>query len=167
MYIISPQGKKALVTLEGYRLSVYKDAALKLTIGVGHLLTPTELSSGNLDATGEPFGPGISRDDVEKIFDKDTARFESGVNEQLDGARLYQYEFDALACWAYNVGLGACRSSTLLRAIHQGKHQLVPNELRKWTRAGGKILAGLVNRREAEISIWTNGDYDVERFLHA
>lgn len=57
----------------------------------------------------------------------------------------------ALTDFAYNLGLGKLRSSTLLRCVLAGRWDLVPAELRKWVLAGGKRQRGLVLRREAEI----------------
>lgn len=57
----------------------------------------------------------------------------------------------AIADFALNEGAGRLKGSTLRRKINAGEWGDVPAELRKWTRAGGKVLKGLVLRREAEI----------------
>lgn len=56
----------------------------------------------------------------------------------------------ALTDFAYNLGTGALRASTLRRRVLAGRWDLVPGELRKWVRGGGRVLPGLVARREAE-----------------
>lgn len=56
----------------------------------------------------------------------------------------------ALVSWTYNVGVGAACSSTLVRLANTGNLQAACDQLLRWTRAGGKVVSGLVNRRKAE-----------------
>lgn len=56
----------------------------------------------------------------------------------------------AITDFAYNLGTGALRSSTLRKRINAGRWGDVPGELRKWVRGGGRVLPGLVKRRAAE-----------------
>lgn len=59
----------------------------------------------------------------------------------------------AIIDWTYNLGSGRLRTSTLRKRINAGKWDSVPAELRKWTIGGGRVLKGLVARREAEIEL--------------
>jgi len=59
----------------------------------------------------------------------------------------------AITDFAFNLGVGRLAASTLRRKINAGDWEAVPDELRKWTRGGGKVLRGLVARREAEIAL--------------
>jgi lysozyme len=59
----------------------------------------------------------------------------------------------ALIDFAFNLGVGRLKSSTLRKRVNAGDWDSVPAELRKWTRGGGKVLRGLVIRREAEIAL--------------
>lgn len=63
----------------------------------------------------------------------------------------------ALYSFAYNVGAGAFRQSTLLKKINAGDTVGACNELRRWTYAGGKQWKGLMNRREIErdVCLWS------------
>lgn len=56
----------------------------------------------------------------------------------------------AIIDFTFNLGAGNLQASTLRRRINAGRWEDVPDELRKWNRGGGKVLAGLVKRREAE-----------------
>lgn len=56
----------------------------------------------------------------------------------------------ALVDFAFNLGNGALAASTLRRRVNEGRWEDVPNELRKWVRGGGRVLTGLVRRRDAE-----------------
>lgn len=59
----------------------------------------------------------------------------------------------AITDFAYNLGIGQLRASTLRRRINADRWEDVPDELRKWVRGGGRVLLGLVRRREAEIDL--------------
>lgn len=59
----------------------------------------------------------------------------------------------AIIDFTFNLGAGKLTSSTLRKRINAGRWADVPSELRKWTRGGGKVLAGLAKRREAEVSL--------------
>ncbi len=63
---------------------------------------------------------------------------------------LTDNRFGALVSFAYNIGGGAFKKSTLLRKLNAGDYSAVPGELAKWCRGGGKVLAGLEARRKAE-----------------
>ena len=58
----------------------------------------------------------------------------------------------ALIDFAFNLGAGNLRVSTLRKCVNAGEWVLVPTELRKWSKAGGRVLKGLAARREAEIA---------------
>jgi len=59
----------------------------------------------------------------------------------------------ALIDFAFNLGSGRLKSSTLRKRVNAGDWESVPNELRKWNKAGGRVLRGLTIRREAEIAL--------------
>jgi lysozyme len=59
----------------------------------------------------------------------------------------------AIVDFAYNLGTGALRSSTLRKRINAGRWDDVPGELEKWVRGGGRVLPGLVARRKAESAL--------------
>ena len=63
---------------------------------------------------------------------------------------ITQNQFDALCSFAYNVGVGNLKSSTLLKKLNNGDYEGASNEFLKWTRSKGKVLNGLARRREAE-----------------
>ncbi|MCF8154860.1 MAG: lysozyme [Rhodoferax sp.] len=56
----------------------------------------------------------------------------------------------ALIDFTFNLGAGQLKASTLRKRVNAGDWDAVPGELRKWTRGGGRVLRGLVIRREAE-----------------
>jgi lysozyme len=59
----------------------------------------------------------------------------------------------ALIDFAFNLGAGRLKSSTLRKRVNSGQWESVPSELRKWNKGGGRVLRGLTLRREAEIKL--------------
>lgn len=121
------------------------------TIGYGHLLTDTEKKSGIILINGirVNYKNGITMQQVLDLKRQDLARFETFVSNNVK-VKLTQSMFDALVSFAFNVGNGNLQKSTLLRVLNRGDYRGAANEFVKWNRAGGKVLAGLTRRREAE-----------------
>lgn len=71
---------------------------------------------------------------------------------------LTPHQVDALTNFAYNCGVAALRKSTLLKLVNQNpKNPKIRDAFMMWTKAGGKVLPGLVRRREAEADLFMNG----------
>ena len=152
---MSEHGLELIQEWEGFELKVYKDSAGLPTIGVGHLLTKSELSSGKINIKGVAvaYGDGLSNQQVMDLLAQDVKPAEDSVNKGVK-VSLNQNQFDALVSFTFNVGGGAFSSSTLLKVLNQGQYAQVPDQLRRWTRSGGQVVKGLVNRRENEIKLW-------------
>lgn len=144
---ISLAGLNHLKTVEGYRSTVYKDVAGFKTIGYGHKLTALENYTE------------ITREEAARLLAKDVAGAEAGVNA-LVTVPLKQGQFDALVSFAYNVGVGAFRRSTMLKNLNAGSYTGAAAEFGKWIYAGGKPSGGLQNRRAAELALF-NGNQQV------
>lgn len=65
-----------------------------------------------------------------------------------------QNQFDAIISLAYNIGVGAFKSSTLLKCLLNRQFDLAADEFLKWDHSGGQVIAGLFNRRTAERSLF-------------
>ena len=65
---------------------------------------------------------------------------------------MYQYEWDAVVSWAYNVGPAAACSSTLVKKLQGGDYEGACRELLRWDKFKGKPLPGLTKRRQSEFS---------------
>jgi len=152
---MSPHGLELLEQWEGFKTTVYKDSAGLPTIGVGHLLTKSELSSGKITINGVPvkYGDGLTEQQVTDLLAQDVQPAAAAVNNNVK-VPLNQNQFDALVSFTFNVGVGAFTSSTLLKVLNQGQYDEVPTQLLRWTRAGGQVVQGLVNRRNNEIKLW-------------
>lgn len=59
----------------------------------------------------------------------------------------------ALIDFTFNLGSGRLKESTLRRRVNERRWDEVPMELRKWVKGGGRVLSGLVKRREAEVTL--------------
>jgi lysozyme len=152
---MSQHGLELLEQWEGFELEVYNDSAGLPTIGVGHLLTKSELSSGKISIKGVAvaYGNGLTNQQVTDLLSQDVKPAEQSVNNGVK-VSLNQNQFDALVSFTFNVGGGAFSSSTLLKVLNQGQYDQVPDQLRRWTKSGGRTVQGLVNRRENEIKLW-------------
>jgi len=151
----STKGVMLLSRWEGEIDHVYKDSAGYKTIGVGHLLTKTELSTGTIIIKGVlvDYSNGITHEQALDLLDQDVSPAESCVNSHTK-ASLNQDQFDTLVSFTFNCGTGAFKSSTLLKKVNAGLLADVPAQLMLWTKAGGKPCAGLVTRRNNECKLW-------------
>lgn len=151
----SENGLELLKQWEGFKLNVYKDSAGLPTIGVGHLLIKSELSSGKIVINGLPikYANGLTEQQALDLLSQDVKPAEQTVNTNVK-VPLNQNQFDALVSFTFNVGGGAFKSSTLLKVLNQKQYDGVPTQLLRWTRAAGQVVQGLVNRRQNEIKLW-------------
>lgn len=152
---MSAHGLQLLEQWEGFKLNVYKDSAGLPTIGVGHLLTKSELSSGKITIKGVPvnYADGLTEQQVTDLLGQDVQPAAAAVNNGVK-VPLNQNQFDALVSFTFNVGTGAFNGSTLLKVLNQKQYDQVPTQLLRWTRSGGQVVQGLVNRRNNEIQLW-------------
>lgn len=127
---------------EGFSAKPYKCPADVWTIGYGS----TRYADGRAVASSDP---NITEQAAGALVLATLGAYESAVNDSVK-VQLSQNEFDALVDFAYNVGAGNLRSSTLLKKLNAGDRAGSADEFLKWNKGGGKVLPGLVRRREAE-----------------
>jgi len=125
-----------IATHEGYVGQAYRDIAGVWTIGFG---------------TTEQVKAGDKIDPVRALQRKmaDVQKFE-GALKRCVKVPLHQHEYDAFLSLAYNIGPGAFCGSTLVRKLNAEDYAGACREILRWNRAGGRVVQGLVNRREAE-----------------
>lgn len=137
----SPLGKEC--TRRGFNITAYRNihnwpqlSGSPWTIGWGH--------------TGDEVKPGImwTQKQCDDALAADMAKFERAVTSAVR-VSLNQAQFDALVDFTYNVGPGNLQSSTLLAKLNGGDYASVGKELRRWNKAGGQVMYGLVKRRAA------------------
>ncbi len=130
---------------EGFSSSPYLCPAGVPTIGYGF----THYADGSAVRLTDPLMPKVIAKTLLVQFIR--TKYLPAVARLCPGIETPE-QLGALTDWAYNLGTGNLRASTLRRKVNAGEWDQVPEQLRRWTRAGGRILNGLVLRREAEIS---------------
>jgi lysozyme len=126
---------------EGLCLKAMRCPAGVLTIGYGH--TGSDVKEGMT----------ITKSRANEILSSDLSKFETSLNNMLTAAKvtLKQNQFDALISFVFNLGVGTLQRSTLWRKLKANPNDTtIPNEFRRYVYAAGKVLPGLVKRRDAE-----------------
>lgn len=132
----SQRGLSLIKSFEGLRLLAYRDAVGVWTIGYGA-------------TRGVKPGMSVTKEQAERMLINDVQRFEPEV-ERLVRVPLTGNQWDALVSFTYNLGAANLESSTLLRKLNGGDYAGAAEQFPRWNKAGGKVLSGLVRRREAE-----------------
>ncbi len=122
---------------EGFRSAAYQDVAGIWTIGYGH-------------TAGVTAGQTMSRDKAERHLTEHVDKVAHQVCAVVD-VPLQQSQFDALCSLVYNIGAGNFQKSKLLQKLNAKEPpEKVAAEFLTWRRAGGRVISGLVKRREIE-----------------
>jgi lysozyme len=105
-------------------------------------------------ATGTGIRKGTiwTQDECDARLAADVARHAADVARAIGKAPTTQAQFDALVSFHYNTG--AIGRATLTRLHVAGDHAGAAREFSRWVRAGGRVMAGLVRRRDAEVSLY-------------
>ena len=142
---------------EGVRFKPYRCPAKLWTIGVGHVLYPDQGKMPIDQRDGYPLRPEDNRtfsaEEVNGILRADLQRFERGVRFFCP-VDLTQGMYDGLISFAFNVGLGTLQRSTLRQKVLRGDKTGAGDEFLKYTKGGGKVLPGLVKRRQDERALF-------------
>lgn len=117
-----------------------------LTIGYGHTRTVKEHDKWTLDHASY-----ILREEIEDEYEP--------YIEKLVKVPLEQHQFDALVAWVFNLGPTNLQESTLLKVLNEGKYNEVPAQIKRWNKANGEVLDGLVRRREAEAKMFAGEEW--------
>lgn len=136
----SQRGLSLIKSFEGLRLLAYRDAIGVWTIGYGA-------------TRGVKPGMSVTKEQAERMLLNDVQRFEPEV-ERLVKVPLAGNQWDALVSFTYNLGAANLESSTLLRLLNRGDYAGAAEQFPRWNKAGGKVLPGLVRRREAERALF-------------
>jgi len=136
MRVTSNEGIALIKKFEGCELTAYRCSADVPTLGYGH-------------TRGVSDGDTCTQQEADNMLADDLQEFEQYVND-LVNADLSQNQFDALVAWTYNLGPTNLKASTLLKRLNEDDIADVPHQIKRWNKAGGKVLDGLIRRREAE-----------------
>ena len=142
---ISQEGISLIKRFEGCRLEAYLDSVGIPTIAYGRIKNVR-------------MGDTCTQEQAEKWLEEELPEYEGYIND-LVKFDLTQCQFDALCSWVYNLGPNNLKESTLLRVLNEGNHSAVPSEIKRWNKAGGKVLEGLMRRREAEALLFEGKEW--------
>jgi type VI secretion system secreted protein VgrG len=158
---LSGKGIEWLKAVEGRSLVPYDDQTGKpvsawvagATIGYGHLIPVAEW---------ERYRGGIDEGEAERLLATDLGPFERAVRKGVV-RQLQPHEFDALVILSYNIGVGAFLKSSVLKLVNDPAARVSYPSLeaawKAWNRSQGKLMRGLVNRRNAEWIIYSQARY--------
>ena len=151
---------------EGFRNRPYLCPAHIWTIGYGHVLYQEQI---RLPVVKKDGYEGIlrkefplkdednrvwSKPEIDELFRTDVGDFERGVLRLVPSVAGRQGSFDALVSFAFNAGLGNLQRSQIRMRANREDWEGAAEAFRQWTKGGGKVLPGLVKRREAEIELF-------------
>lgn len=146
---VNQKGLELIKEFEGFRAKAYKCSAGVWTVGYGHT-----------SAAGAPLVGSMTKVTLaqgEEILRRDLATFEQAVSAAVK-VELTSNQFSALVSFCFNVGPGAFRGSSVLKAVNAKQFSEVPRRLALWNKAGGKVLPGLVRRRAAEAALFLEAE---------
>lgn len=140
---ISRKGLDLIKKHEGFRNHPYLDPVGIPTIGYGNTYYQNGRKVNMLDNP-------ITQSEATELLCDIVDRFEAGVSK-LVKVKLTQNQFDALVSFSYNVGLGAFKTSTLLKRINKNPNDPdIKVQFQRWIFAGGREFKGLKKRRNQE-----------------
>lgn len=137
---VSTKGLKLITDFEGFRGTAYQDVVGVWTIGYGSTENVYE-------------GETITKGAAEVRLKIEMAKYEAGVMEACT-LPPNQNQFDALCSFAYNVGVGGMRKSSVIKAHNRGDFDAAARAFGLWNKAGGKVYTGLTRRRAAEAVLY-------------
>ncbi len=143
---VNKAGRDLIKQFEGCKLKAYQCPALLWTIGYGNTFYE--------DGTKVKEGDVITQARAEELLNNIVDDFAKGV-DVLVKSNVTANNFSAIVSFAFNVGMGNFRRSTLLRKVNANpKDPGIRAEFMKWVRANNVVLKGLVRRREAEAKLY-------------
>jgi lysozyme len=143
---LNKEGADLIKEFEGCKLKAYQCSAKKWTIGYGNTFFE--------DGTPVVAGNAITQQKAEQLFEIIADEFASKV-AKLVPSHINSNQFGALVSFAYNCGVVNLQKSTLLKKVNANHNDpSIRAEFAKWNKAGGKVLAGLTRRREAEANLY-------------
>jgi len=142
---ISQEGISLIKKFEGCKLESYQCAAGVWTIGYG-------------STQGVSNGMVITHERAESLLMEDIEVYEEEVNKAVQ-VDIDQCMFDALVSWTFNLGGANLNSSTMLKVLNSKDFNNVPEQIKRWNKAGGKVNEGLIRRREAEALLFQGQDW--------
>lgn len=138
---------KIIKEFEGLSLKPYLCSAKVATIGYGNTFYENGVKVKMTD-------PPITKERAEELLQFTIDNFAKQI-KPLIKKEITKNQFDALLCFAFNIGVSALRNSTLLKLVNINPNDgMIAKEFLKWNKAGGKVVQGLTNRRIKESALY-------------
>ena len=164
---LSKAGEDLMHRFEGFRNKPYMCPAHIWTIGYGHVLYQEQIRLPMVRVEGKETpmirremplkaedNRAFTKEEIDELFRADVGTFERGVLRLVPGVVGRQGSFDALVSISFNFGLGNLQRSTIRMRANRGDWEGAAEAFMVWTKGGGKVLPGLVRRREAERTLF-------------
>lgn len=161
MYHMSAKGKELLKSIEQLRLKPYDDQTGKeitswvkgATIGYGHLIRKGEWNT---------YENGINNTQAEALFSQDLEPYANAVKSKVK-SDISQHQFDALVILTFNIGVSGFEKSAVLTLVNDSSARTMYKGLelawKAWNKSQGKVMGGLMKRRNAEWDIYSKNVY--------
>lgn len=145
--MMTEEGISLIKKYEGCKLTAYKCPAGVWTIGYGNTFYEDGSTVKPGDKITQERADQLLRNILEKKFLEPIRKLiVSDINDNM---------FSAIVSFTYNVGIGNLKSSTLLKKVNANPNdQSISLEFKKWVKSAGKVLPGLVRRRESESDLY-------------
>lgn len=143
---LSANGFKLLGELEGIVLRPYRDSVGIPTIGIGS----TYYEDGTKVKMSDK---AITKERAIQLAKNVVKSFEAQVNKAILPT-MVQNQFDAMVLLCYNIGESGFARSSVVRNFNAGNLQKAADSFLLWNKAGGKVVRGLVNRRNIERTLF-------------
>ena len=145
--IVTNDALKLLHKYEGLVLDAYLCPAKVPTIGYGNTFYE--------DGSKVKMGDKITKERAIELFENILENNFASQVKRLIKSRVTNNQFSALVSFAYNVGIGNLKRSTLLKLVNSNPNDpAIRAQFMRWNRAGGKVLLGLTRRRESEADLY-------------
>ena len=145
--IVTNDALKLLHKYEGLVLDAYLCPAKVPTIGYGNTFYE--------DGSKVKIGDKITKERAIELFENILENNFASQVKRLIKSRVTNNQFSALVSFAYNVGVGNLKRSTLLKLVNSNPNDpAIRQQFMRWNRAGGKVLLGLTRRRESEANLY-------------
>lgn len=151
---MSKNGYAFTAAREGLALKPYIDSGGVKTVGLGS----TQSDIWDLDRWA--WDREITIEKAVEIYKEGMKKYISGVNRALTRLTIPQNQFDALVSITYNIGVGGMTGSTFMKYVNAGRPvKDIVKAVKMWNKDNGKVVQGLVNRRQQECDLFENGIY--------
>ena len=145
---ISENGLKLIQEFESFENAPYLDSARVWTIGYGSTYYPNgKPVTGRDKPITREYAETIQRNVISKDFEP---VINDLLKKEIASGFITQNMYDAIISLTYNIGVNGFKRSSVLRLLKQGDKQNAADAFLLWNMAGGKVLRGLVRRRERE-----------------